>query len=328
MVNKTMVWIYARALMLLVAMLVVGLWPAYSLADNDEGCTGNPHHCVGERGPPGADGADGADGVDGVDGEQGERGYTGDTGATGATGATGDRGATGAVGATGEQGIQGVQGIRGEVPTKWRTETINWYNEIRDVAAAQQAMQVYLPQDQKSRLTMSMSRVANTTGVGLGYAYMIDNERNSALTLSVGRAGSETAVAGSFGFEFGGTRKIVIPVFVPTPEPEPVSAEVTIPEEEYASLLMAQVQQEELEDLQRSSEDRYAEQQVLIEALQEEVKDDEIDQKELDRIKREAAAIRAAQEAEEKQQADVRAKFKRRLDAHKAKGDDEKEPNR
>jgi hypothetical protein len=101
------------------------------------------------------------------------------------------------------------------VNENWIIETRNnftivnrWRHELRDAAAASAAMQVHLPQDQMSRLTLSISDLNNTTGYGIGYAYMLDNKRNTALTLSVGHAGEETAVRGSFGFEFGGQRKI------------------------------------------------------------------------------------------------------------------------
>jgi hypothetical protein len=51
-----------------------------------------------------------------------------------------------------------------------------------------------------------MSRVNSETGIGLGYAYMLEGEENAALTLSLGIAGDETAINGGFGFEFGGKR--------------------------------------------------------------------------------------------------------------------------
>lgn len=92
-------------------------------------------------------------------------------------------------------------------------------------------------------------------------------------------------------------------------DPTP-AGKVMIPEEEYENLLMAQVQQEEVERVQ----DKIIHQQSLIDELQAELEDHEVDAKELERLKREAARLRAAQEAEEKQQAETRAKFKRRLE--------------
>jgi hypothetical protein len=88
-------------------------------------------------------------------------------------------------------------------------------------------MNAPLPQQQTSRLTFSGSRLNGRTGVGVGYAYMIDDDSRTALTLSVGRSGSETVVQGSVGFEFGGDRRMKIdmaeiePAAEPEPEPEP-----------------------------------------------------------------------------------------------------------
>jgi hypothetical protein len=104
--------------------------------------------------------------------------------------------------------------------------------------------------------------------------------------------------------------------------PIDTTGQITITADEYDGLLVAQVQKEEFEDAVEQAEMRYSQQQSLIDALQEEVSDNEIDQQELERIKREAAIIRAKQEAEEKQQADVRAQFKRRLDAREIKGEE------
>ena len=95
---RTMFWLYGRALLLVTAMVMFALFPAFAYADHpDDGCTGNPHHCD-NTGPPGEDGTDGEDGA------------TGATGPAGADGADGEQGATGATGATGAQGIQGIPG--------------------------------------------------------------------------------------------------------------------------------------------------------------------------------------------------------------------------
>ena len=108
----------------------------------------------------------------------------------------GPPGEQGPPGPQGEQGPPGPQGPAGEVPTEWITNVHNWYEEARDAAAATSAIQVFLPQDQVSRLTFGMSRVGSTTGLGIGYAYMINNDKNTALTVSVGRAGDEVEVIG------------------------------------------------------------------------------------------------------------------------------------
>lgn len=101
-------------------------------------------------------------------------------------------------------------------------------------------------------------------------------------------------------------------------EPVP-SGQVIIPEDEYETLMMAQVQQEDLELL----EDKYSKQQNLIDELQEEIAEHDNDQAEIDRLKRESAALRAAQKAEEKKREDIQAKFKKRLvDREQLKSDD------
>lgn len=171
--------------------------------------TENDCHQAHEQCGHGADGTDGKDGVDGRDGVAGKDGRDGIDGA---------------------DGRDGVDGKDGIVPTTWITETrdnfltVNkWYRAAREAAAATAAMQVHLPQDRASRLTFGMSHLNNTTGVGVGYAYKLDNDRNTALTVAVGVAGDETAIKGSFGFEFGSDRRMEIPAIVIAPvvvEPE------------------------------------------------------------------------------------------------------------
>ena len=95
------------------------------------------------------------------------------------------------------------------------------------------------------------------------------------------------------------------------------AGQVIIPESEYQELMLAQVQQEDLELL----EERYAQQQNLIDALQEEVAEHDSEQEEIDRLKRESAKLRAAQEAEEKKREDIQAQFKKRLLEREAKDD-------
>jgi septal ring factor EnvC (AmiA/AmiB activator) len=145
------------------------------------GCEGPPGP-PGEQGPPGEDGKDGKDGRDGVD---------------------------------------GIDGKDGEIPTEWITEvrnyntsTVNqfnvlnkWNKTIREAVAASASMQVNLPRDRASRMTFSVSDIDGQTGIGAGYAYMLDNESNLAFTLAVGQSGNETAIRGGVGFEFGGARK-------------------------------------------------------------------------------------------------------------------------
>jgi len=189
-----------------------------AFADKDKDCKGNPHHCN-EPGPPGPPGPQGPPGEDGADGQDGK---------------------------DGEQGPPGPQGPPGEVPIEWITNTNNtfnihnkWIQSYRDAAAAEAAMQVHLPQDQTSRITFSGSRINNRSGYGVGYAYMLDNERNTALTVAVGFAGDETAVKASVGFEFGGKRHMELPVVVVAerreeipPPPEPTVTEVYVTEQQ------------------------------------------------------------------------------------------------
>ena len=173
----------------------------------------------GGDGEDGADGKDGRDGIDGIDGRDGADGKDGRDGIDGLNGA---------------DGKDGRDGIDGKVPTEWITNVNTLFDESRDYAAAAAAMRVDLPQYQKSRLTVSSSLVNGRLGMGFGYAYMIDDEMNSGLTLSVGHAGSETAIQGSYGFEFGGTRGMrvdmssiapsrapIVLIAEPVPEPEP-----------------------------------------------------------------------------------------------------------
>lgn len=153
-------------------------------------------------------------------------------------------------------------------------------------------MQVHLPHDQSSRVTMGMSRIHNTTGLAVGYAYMMDDERNTALTIAVGHAGSETAVRGSFGFEFGGQRKAVTvtPTSTPTPTPTPTTsgpAVLMVEQAEYDELYAQAVQKEELESYIEEQEYRYAQQQNQLKA----------NDAELARLKAEAEALRKEQEA-------------------------------
>jgi len=122
---------------------------------------------------------------------------------------------------------------------EWITNTNNtfsthnkWIQEYRDYAAAEAAMQVYLPQDQNSRVTFGMSRMNSTSGYGVGYAYMLNNSRNTALTFALGVAGDETAAKASFGFEFGGSRKIDMSGIVGAARELPlVYEEVSVPDE-------------------------------------------------------------------------------------------------
>lgn len=100
--------------------------------------------------------------------------------------------------------------------------------------------------------------------------------------------------------------------------------QMTITEDEYNSLMMAQVQQEEVEQL----EDRYMEQQARIEELEEEVATHDSEQEDIEQLKKDAAALRRAQAARDKEREAFRATAKARLAAREEQGSEEKEdPN-
>jgi hypothetical protein len=87
---------------------------------------------------------------------------------------------------------------------------------------------------------------------------MLDNDRNTAVTLAIGRSGNETAIRGSFGFEFGAKRPIkldiasLVPPAPPPPDPKPIVDEAVHKEreqiEEYhdEDMLAVQLQQQDL----------------------------------------------------------------------------------
>jgi hypothetical protein len=169
------------------------LLPMLAIADSDDDCRRDPHHCDngGQIGPPGPQG------------EQGEQGEAGATGATGQAGADGAQGEQGITGTTGGIGAQGERGLPGVVSTTWITETRLWQTNWLHYSAASDAIQIYLPQKQHSRLTFGVARIHGTGGYALGYAYK--NEDGVAFTLGLGTSGGEQVGKASVGFEFGST---------------------------------------------------------------------------------------------------------------------------
>ena len=199
--------------------------------------------CADTPGPPGPAGPPGPVGPEGPPGPKGH------------IGPEGPPGQPGAPGQPGPPGSPGEPGPAGEVPTEWLTETRTWWDEARDVVAAESAMQVHLPQDQVSRLTLNASSVNSRTGIGIGYAYMLDDKRNTALTLAVGRAGDETAVRGSLSVELGGYRQPPVDMTAlvrqAMPPPQPVEQVVQakgrqIQERHDEDMLEVQAQQAEV----------------------------------------------------------------------------------
>lgn len=77
---------------------------------------------------------------------------------------------------------------------------------------------------------------------------------------------------------------------------EPPPGQILVAEEEYSELLAQAETAEAVEEFAEQTEYRIAQQQNLIDSLQD---DHEADQLEIERLKREAAALRAAQEADE-----------------------------
>lgn len=163
--------------------------------DGDEPCS-HPnfvtHECLDSLDLDGTDGTDGIDGVDGVDGADGDVGLRGPEGPVGATGAIGPEGPRGK---RGPEGSAGTDGKDGTVPRAW-------YDDIRGHMAATSAMQVFLPQDKNSRLTIGTSRVMGRTGVGVGYAYRANDEGKTAFTLALGRANGAKVVQLGVSVEF------------------------------------------------------------------------------------------------------------------------------
>lgn len=98
-------------------------------------------------------------------------------------------------------------------------------------------------------------------------------------------------------------------------EPVP-TGHVIIEEEEYELLMAQAVQKEELEEFAEQQEQRYAQQQNLLDALQAE---HESDEDELARLKRKAAELAAAQEARKVAEKEAQQKFKERLAAKEEK---------
>jgi len=139
----------------------------------------DPHHS--HEGPPGPQGEQGEDGKDGRDGKDGLDGKDG------------------------RDGLDGINGRDGVVDYSWITETRSFQSRYSKYAAASEAIQIHLPQEQESRITFGISRVHGSSGLGVGYAFK--NEDGVAFTLGLGTSRGESLGKASVGFEFGGSKK-------------------------------------------------------------------------------------------------------------------------
>jgi len=147
--------------------------------------------------PMTADATWGKEGPRGEQGEKGDRGAKGDRGKTGPAGPQGERGPA---------GPQGERGLPGVVDYSWIQETRQFNDKYSKYLAASEAVQIHLPQNQNQRFTIGMSTVHSQTGLGIGYAWMDDDD--IALTVGIGRSGGENLGKIGFSFEFGsGNRK-------------------------------------------------------------------------------------------------------------------------
>lgn len=125
-------------------------------------------------------------------------------GEQGPPGPQGEQGPPGPQGEQGPPGVDGVDGRDGVVPTEWINEVHYFNDKFRRYLAASEALQIHLPQDQESRLTLGFGSAGNKLGFGLGYAFV--NEDGVALTAGFGTSGREYIGKASIGFEFGGER--------------------------------------------------------------------------------------------------------------------------
>jgi hypothetical protein len=137
--------------------------------------------------------------------------YPGEQGPPGEQGEQGEQGPPGPQGEQGPPGPQGLQGEPGVVDQSWINETRNWQSKLLHTAAANDAIQVHLPQDQASRVTFGVAQSFGETGYAVSYAYMTDREDRLAFTLGLGTSGGEEVGKASVGFEFGGSARDVKP---------------------------------------------------------------------------------------------------------------------
>lgn len=173
--------------------------------------------CSYEEGTPGPAGPIGPIGPQGEQGPQGVPGPMGPQGEQGPTGPQGEQGPQGETGPQGKQGIPGPQGPMGpagppgevnyaEVNTLINNTYYRRFGDFGKDIAAMNAIQVYLPQQQDHRITFGVSSFDGHGGMGVGYAYMLENDNAAAVTIGLGTAGGDWVGKASVGFEFGGSK--------------------------------------------------------------------------------------------------------------------------
>jgi len=160
--------------------------------------------CGGQDGQDGIDGVDGMDGADGATGPQGPRGYTGHTGPQGEQGVAGTDGKDGIDGKDGVAGPQGIAGVAGSdvLSLAAISEMERTIDDTASINLAFDSIQIHLPQKASHRVTMSMANDGVNQGVGIGYAYMFDDDNRTAVIAGWGHAQHQDVVKVGVSFEF------------------------------------------------------------------------------------------------------------------------------
>lgn len=115
------------------------------------------------------------------------------------TGAPGADGKDGVDGRDGIDGVNGINGIDGVIPNGWfdQLDKLGRYSLALDAAHA------YLPMYKNSRFTLSAAQGYHQLGVGIGYAYVDQDDDNKlAFTIAIGGSRDVSAAKVSIGFEF------------------------------------------------------------------------------------------------------------------------------
>ena len=173
-------------------------------------CGGGSPGPQGPQGPQGIQGVQGIQGIagsDGATGPQGPRGYTGHTGPQGEQGVAGTDGKDGKDGIDGKDGVAGPQGIAGVAGSDVLSlaaisEMERTIDDTASINLAFDSIQIHLPQKASHRVTMSMANDGVNQGVGIGYAYMFDDDNRTAVIAGWGHAQHQDVVKVGVSFEF------------------------------------------------------------------------------------------------------------------------------